>query len=37
MNGSLPSQIELVEVYRGPAEMPPEFLPDECAIVIWTR
>jgi iron complex outermembrane receptor protein len=33
----LPSQIELVEVYRGPAEMPAEFLPDECAIVIWTR
>jgi hypothetical protein len=34
----LPSQIELMEVYRGPAEMPAEFLDDSCAaIVIWTR
>jgi hypothetical protein len=33
----LPSQIEMVEVYRGPSEMPAEFLSDECAIVIWTR
>jgi hypothetical protein len=33
----LPSEIEMVEVYRGPSEMPAEFLSDECAIVIWTR
>jgi hypothetical protein len=34
----LPSQIEAMEVYRGPAEMPAEFLDDACAaIVIWTR
>jgi hypothetical protein len=34
----LPSQIALMEVYRGPAEMPAEFLDDSCAAVgIWTR
>jgi len=34
----LPSQIEMIEVYRGPAEMPAEFLDDSCAaIAIWTR
>jgi hypothetical protein len=33
----LPSEIEMIEVYRGPSEMPAEFLSDECAIVIWTR
>ncbi len=33
----LPSHVELLEVYRGPAEMPAEFLEDECAIVIWTK
>src|ERR1043166_2467456 len=32
-----PSEIEMIEVYRGPSEMPAEFLSDECAIVIWTR
>ena len=33
-----PSQIELMEVYRGPAEMPAEYLGDACAaVVIWTR
>lgn len=34
----LPSQIEMIEVYRGPAEMPAEFLDDSCAaIAVWTR
>ncbi len=34
----LPSQIEMMEIYRGPAEMPAEFLDDSCAaIAIWTR
>jgi hypothetical protein len=34
----LPSQTELMELYRGPAEMPAEFLDDSCAaIVISTR
>ncbi len=34
----LPSQIEAMEIYRGPAEMPAEFLDDSCAaIAIWTR
>jgi hypothetical protein len=33
----IPSQVEMVEVYRGPAEMPADFLPDECAVVVWTR
>lgn len=34
----LPSQIEAMEIYRGPSEMPAEFLDDSCAaIVIWTR
>ena len=33
-----PSEIEAVEVYAGPAEMPGEFLNDSCAaIVIWSR
>jgi hypothetical protein len=34
----LPSQIEAMEIFRGPAEMPAEFLDDSCAaIAIWTR
>lgn len=34
----LPSQIELVEVYSGPARMPAEYLGDSCAaIAFWTR
>lgn len=34
----LPSQIEMIEVYRGPAEMPAEFIDDSCAaIAIWTK
>jgi len=34
----LPSQIEMIEVYREPAEMPAEFLDDSCAVIaIWTR
>ncbi len=34
----LPSQIELMEVYKGPASMPAEFIDDSCAaIAIWTR
>jgi len=34
----VPSQIELMEIYRGAAEMPAEFLDDSCAaIAIWTR
>ncbi|HEV8355860.1 MAG TPA: carboxypeptidase regulatory-like domain-containing protein [Gemmatimonadales bacterium] len=33
-----PSEIEMVEVYRGPSEIPAEFLSGGCAaIVIWTR
>ena len=33
-----PSQIEMMEVYRGPAEMPAEFNDGDCgAIVLWTR
>ncbi len=33
-----PNQIEMIEVYRGVAEIPGEFLNDSCAaIVIWTR
>jgi TonB-dependent Receptor Plug Domain. len=37
--GSLrPSDIEAVEVYRGPSEVPIEALGDACAaIYIWTR
>jgi hypothetical protein len=35
---ALPSQIEMIEVYRGPAEMPAEYIDDSCAaIAIWTR
>ncbi len=36
----LPSQIEMVAVFRGPAEMPAEaaqFVSNDCAIMIWTR
>lgn len=34
----IPSQIELVEIYRGPAEIPAEFIDNACAaVVIWTR
>jgi hypothetical protein len=34
----LPSQIELMEIYKGAARMPAEFLDDSCAaVVIWTR
>ncbi len=34
----IPSQIEMVEVYRGSSEMPAEFIDNTCAaIVIWTR
>ncbi|MFN0178088.1 MAG: carboxypeptidase regulatory-like domain-containing protein [Gemmatimonadales bacterium] len=34
----LPSQIEMIEVYRGPAEMPAEYIDDSCAaIAVWTR
>jgi hypothetical protein len=33
-----PLQIEMMEVYRGPSEMPAEFIDDSCAaIAIWTR
>lgn len=33
-----PSEIEAVEIYRGPGTYPPEFLDRSCAIVvIWTR
>jgi hypothetical protein len=36
--GQIPAiRVEMVAVFRGPAEMPAEFLPDECAIAIWTR
>ncbi|HEU5218125.1 MAG TPA: carboxypeptidase regulatory-like domain-containing protein [Gemmatimonadales bacterium] len=32
------SDIEMIEVYRGPGQIPAEFLADSCAaIVIWTR
>lgn len=34
----IPSQIEMMEIYSGPAEMPAEFLDDSCAaIAIWTK
>ncbi len=34
----VPSQIEMMEIYRGPAELPAEFNDGNCAaIVIWTR
>ncbi|MGQ0549167.1 MAG: carboxypeptidase regulatory-like domain-containing protein [Armatimonadota bacterium] len=36
----LPSQIEMIAVFRGPAEMPAEaamFAYNDCAIMIWTR
>jgi hypothetical protein len=33
-----PSDIELIEIFRGPGELPPEFNDGNCgAIVIWTR
>lgn len=35
-----PSRVEMVEVYRGPAEMPAEgatFVQNDCAIMIWTK
>ena len=33
-----PSDIEMIEVYRGVGQIPGEFLVDSCAaIVIWTR
>jgi hypothetical protein len=33
-----PANIEMIEVYRGPGQIPGEFLDDSCAaIVIWTR
>jgi len=35
-----PSRVEMLEVYRGPAEMPAEaaaFANNDCAIMIWTR
>lgn len=33
-----PNDIEMIEVYRGPGQIPGEFLGDSCAaIVIWTR
>ena len=33
-----PADAEAIEVYRGPSELPAEFMTDNCAaIVIWTR
>jgi len=33
-----PADVEAIEVYRGPAELPAEFNSDDCAaIVIWTK
>jgi hypothetical protein len=33
-----PADVEAIEVYRGPSELPAEFMSDDCAaIVIWTR
>jgi hypothetical protein len=33
-----PADVEAIEVYRGPAELPAEFMSDDCAaIVIWTK
>jgi hypothetical protein len=38
LNSVTPRDIELVEVYRGTARIPGEFLEDACAvIVIWTK
>jgi outer membrane receptor protein involved in Fe transport len=32
------ADVEGIEVYRGPSELPAEFMSDDCAaIVIWTR
>jgi hypothetical protein len=32
------NDVEAIEVYRGPSELPAEFMSDDCAaIVIWTR
>jgi hypothetical protein len=33
-----PADIEAIEIYRGPSELPAEFMSDDCAaIVIWTK
>jgi hypothetical protein len=33
-----PSDIEMMEIFRGPSELPPEFNDGNCgAIAIWTR
>jgi len=33
-----PADVEAIEVYRGPSELPAEFMSDDCAaIVIWTK
>jgi hypothetical protein len=33
-----PADVEAIEVYRGPSELPADFMADACAaIVIWTR
>jgi len=33
-----PADVEAMEVYRGPSELPAEFMSDNCAaIVVWTR
>jgi hypothetical protein len=38
LEGVLVIQVEMVEVYRGPSELPPEFIgADDCAIALWTR
>lgn len=38
LNRVNPSDIEMIEIFRGPGELPPEFNDGNCAaIVIWTR
>ena len=33
-----PRDIELIEIFRGPGELPPEFNDGNCgAIMIWTK
>jgi hypothetical protein len=33
-----PAYVEAMEIYRGPSELPAEFMSDDCAaIVVWTR
>ena len=33
-----PGDVELIEIFRGPGELPPEFNDGNCgAIAIWTR